>query len=284
MNDLNRTPSTFPRSVRPFVGQIRSRDVRVVKNARWYLVDHDGVAKVGWGDLSLDDINAVATRLTSTEAFVVLPESPGGGQHPPHAATDRVTGWCWYDRPDCRDVTVADVVESARFAIVSGAVLRVTDEGDDTGAAGHESRGRPPILRADLLDAVAGLAEPNRWIDVLGQCVTGAVAAALVGVAPREIDRLRREHQLLGIRTIQRWVYPTAQFRMADGQIGFIDGLDEVLARLDPSPDGLAAARWMATPNRRLGGLTPWAALGSRRGEVLAAAAEIARAWTGTDY
>lgn len=171
MNDLNHTPSTSSRTDRPFIGQIRSRDIRIVKNARWYLVDSDGATKVGWGDLSLDDLEAVATRLTPTEAFIVLPESPSGGQHPPHAVTDRAAGWCWYDRPDCRDVTMADVIESARFAIVGGSVLRVTDEGDeedDTSAAVDESRGRRTIRRSDLLDAVAGLAASSRWPDVLG--------------------------------------------------------------------------------------------------------------------
>lgn len=165
MNDLSSNQPISPRTVRPAIGQIRAREVRIVKNARWYLVGSDGVTKVGWGDLSLDDLEAVATRLTPTEGFVVLPESPSGGEHPPHAVTDRVAGWCWYDRPDCREVTVADVVESARFAIVGGSALRVTDEGDEEGdssAAGDESRGHRAIRRADLLVAVVGLSESTR--------------------------------------------------------------------------------------------------------------------------
>lgn len=109
------------------------------------------------------------------------------------------------------------------------------------------------------------------------------MASVLLGVTQRELDRRRRRHLLLGVRTTRRWVYPTTQFRSVDGQVGGIDGLDDVLARLTQSPDGLAAARWMATPNRRLDGLTPWAALESRRDEVVEAAAAIARAWAGTD-
>lgn len=50
-------------------GRIRSDDF--VHNGGWY---NSKGEKIGWGDLSSDDINRLASNLSDDEVFVVLPE------------------------------------------------------------------------------------------------------------------------------------------------------------------------------------------------------------------
>jgi hypothetical protein len=109
-------------------GQVRPRWHRLIKNGRWYLVRRDGITKIGWGDVDADDLDAVATHLGGREAVVVLPENPAGGQHLPHELGAEHAGWCWYDRPDCRPVTLAALAVSAHYAVLNNEVRYVTDD------------------------------------------------------------------------------------------------------------------------------------------------------------
>src|SRR5215472_6760919 len=67
----------FPGGVRS--GQIRDRRDQAVKNGRWYFARRATAgrsalfAKIGWGDLSFVDLDALAVRLGSDETFVALP-------------------------------------------------------------------------------------------------------------------------------------------------------------------------------------------------------------------
>lgn len=121
------------------------------------------------------------------------------------------------------------------------------------------------------------------WNDILGPCVTARPAADLLGVCLAELDRRRRRGQVLGVQTrSRRWVYPLAQFRPAGEAIALdASTLQPVLAALLDAADGLAVARWMATPNTQLSGRTPWEALPDDPDPVVAAAERQARAWTG---
>ena len=117
------------------IGQIRGRQDRPVKNGRWYLARGATVgrrsllAKVGWGDLSFEDIEAFARQLGPDEILIVLPEHPPGGQHLPFHTPDAVVEpgtWCWYDRPDDPPgPTIADLVDGAWYAIVDRVVCVV---------------------------------------------------------------------------------------------------------------------------------------------------------------
>lgn len=111
-------------------GQMRPRWDRLAKNARWYLIRRDGIAKIGWGDLAADDLDAIAEHIGGREAVVVLPEVPRKGQHLPHSTGEQLPGWCWYDRPDCHPVTAAVLAESARFVVVNHTVHVVYDDAD----------------------------------------------------------------------------------------------------------------------------------------------------------
>lgn len=117
------------------VGQMRGRQDRPAKNARWYLAKGAAqgapamVAKVGWGDLSFVDLDDLAGHVGSDEILLVLPENPPGGQHLPFHAPSKAGGpepWCWYDRPDDPPgPAAADLVDAAWYAIVDNTVLVV---------------------------------------------------------------------------------------------------------------------------------------------------------------
>ncbi len=120
------------------------------------------------------------------------------------------------------------------------------------------------------------------WNDILGPCLTTRPAAELMGVSLAELDRRRRRGQVLGVQTrSRRWVYPAAQFQADGASTAATSELQPVLAALLEAADGLAAARWMASPNARLSGRTPWEALRDEPDAVVAAAERQARAWTG---
>lgn len=120
------------------------------------------------------------------------------------------------------------------------------------------------------------------WTDVIGPCLTGRVTADLMGVGSAELARRRRRGQVLGVQTrSRRWAYPAAQFRTDGASTAVRSELQPVLGALLEAADGLAAARWTATPNTRLSGRTPWEALQDDPGAVLAAAERQAGVWTG---
>lgn len=123
------------------------------------------------------------------------------------------------------------------------------------------------------------------WAAVLGPVVKPGAAATLLGISTTALDKRRGTGAVLGVQTAnRRWVYPLAQFRTDErGNIEVLPGLRDVLGVLYTTGDGLAAARWLATPNRRLNTATPWEALTdqSRQPQVVAAARAQADAWAG---
>ena len=123
------------------------------------------------------------------------------------------------------------------------------------------------------------------WQQLLGPVGTPQVVVALLGVSRRTLDGARSRGEVLGVRTAGgRWVYPLQQFRRDGvGRVSVVEGLDEVLAALCSQGDAAGAARWLATPNRRLDGETPWHALleGDRSDAVAQAARAQAQAWAG---
>lgn len=145
------------------IGAVHTRTERVAKNSRWYLVRRGELAKVGWGDLATEDFDQIAQSLRDGAAFVVLPEAPPGGQHLPHIADESIEGWCWYDRPDCRLVTVDDLAASARIAVFDYQVWSVVDElpAADTDVAGAHA------------SAHAQLRFPSKDVPDLRACLEG---------------------------------------------------------------------------------------------------------------
>ena len=124
------------------------------------------------------------------------------------------------------------------------------------------------------------------WADFLGPVVEPGVASELLGISTTALGERRDSGAVLGVRTeTGRWVYPLAQFRAGEhGQVAVVAGLRDVLTELLASGDGLAAARWLAPPSRRLDAATPWEAFSdqSRLPQVVTAARAQADAWAGS--
>lgn len=168
-------------------------------------------------------------------------------------------------------VRVADVLDAVK-----------ANHGDDTvGSADAE-------MLAALVDGVIRGAQTrgySRWAEVLGPVLKPGVASKLLDISTTALDKRRDAGAVLGVRTDSgRWIYPLAQFRAgARGGAEVLAGLRDVLVELRTTGDGLASARWLATPNRRLRSATPWQALDDpdRHLQVVAAARAQAAAWAG---
>ena len=126
-------PYVLPRGVR--IGQIRPRADRPIKNGRWYVARSGWLGKVGWGDLSFEDLELISASTGPEEAFLALPENPPGGQHlpfhPAGAHADVSEPWCWYDRDD--DPPGPDIptlADGAWYAILEGTVYTVDESGE----------------------------------------------------------------------------------------------------------------------------------------------------------
>lgn len=175
-------PAAAPNFELPFgvvSGQTRPRSDRPVKNGRWYVIRPGVMAKVGWGDLSFADMETIAGDLRVDEVFVVLPERPVGGQHPPthpQGQPDLSRGaWCWYDRPDDPPGPTLQVLADSALYAVMDRQLRFVDcagmanrlgavwlhRGHRYSAAGHPiSTGKVRLMAirpADLLHQLLGL-------------------------------------------------------------------------------------------------------------------------------
>ncbi len=128
------------------------------------------------------------------------------------------------------------------------------------------------------------LAQTSSWHDLLGAVATPRTVRTLTGASRGELDGARRRGDVLAIRTSNgRWLYPLRQFRpTGGGRMEVLAGLPEVLRALSVSGDSPGAARWLATPNRRLEGLSPWEALtaGDRSPKVVEAARAQAASWS----
>ena len=122
------------------------------------------------------------------------------------------------------------------------------------------------------------------WADLLGPVASSTVVADLLGTTRHGVDRARRRGHILGVRTkAGRWVYPLRQLCWtSEGEIGVLHLLDDVLMALCATGGETGAARWLATPNRHLGGVTPWTALSGQEAEAVVEAARAqARVWGG---
>ena len=122
------------------------------------------------------------------------------------------------------------------------------------------------------------------WADLLGPVASSTVVADLLGTTRHGVDRARRRGHILGVRTkAGRWVYPLRQFHWTgEGHVEVLRLLDDVLLALYATSGETGAARWLATPNRHLGGVTPWTALSGQEAEAVVAAARAqARLWGG---
>ena len=102
--------------------QMRHRRIRVAKNAGWY--NRRG-EKLGWGDLSRDDLRRIETEIARDELFIVLPEresfwafvtkSPGPtGNEATTSPKERVPG-------------IQYVLEHASMIIAEGRFFLVSD-------------------------------------------------------------------------------------------------------------------------------------------------------------
>ncbi|WP_444663396.1 hypothetical protein ACT17Q_14895 [Cellulomonas sp. CW35] len=126
---------------------MRSREKRALKNARWYVVRGMVGYKVGWGDLSDDDLRELASD-SGARTWLVLPEAPDGW--PPFS-------WPEYHE-DEPDRGVSFLAQSAAAGIVRGTPYLVRP-----GRAGRAEveRGFPVI---DVAALVALLSETGTGV------------------------------------------------------------------------------------------------------------------------
>lgn len=136
-------------------------------------------------------------------------------------------------------------------------------------------------LAGDLIALMARPVEDHPWRAILGPVYRSEGAARRLGNLTRQsLDGRRRRYQVLGVRTADgRWAYPAWQFASDEG--GVMDGMVDVLGILLPVADGLAAARWLRTPNRRLDGSEPLDAIrvGGADVQMIDAASAQAAVW-----
>lgn len=102
------------------VGNLAHRDKCVLKNGRWYLIDTAGHQRIGWGDLSDDDLRHIHTVLAGA-LFIGVLESPNHSRGSDYQ-------WEWYDRPDpTPGPTLHDVCAAAGVAVLAeGGPVMVT--------------------------------------------------------------------------------------------------------------------------------------------------------------
>lgn len=113
---MNATPdgTSLHRVIVP--GSTRDRRDRPVRNGRWYLATSTGIVSVGWGDLSMGDLDQVAAHLGPREMFLTLSEHISGGE-------DEVL-LLWFAPSD--QPTVAGLAVHATFVVTEG-LIRVVD-------------------------------------------------------------------------------------------------------------------------------------------------------------
>jgi Protein of unknown function (DUF2384) len=161
------------------------------------------------------------------------------------------------------------------------AVADRVDEGD-VGNLPEASLGAVADAMAAMVPHRAG----DPWSELLGPVYGWESVARILGVTTRPaVDHARQRHRVLGVLTRdRRWAYPAFQFQTIGGRLQPVPCLAEVLAVLVPAADGLAAARWLATPNRRLWSSRPIDVLrgGDDVDEVVEAAMAQARVWDAT--
>lgn len=125
------------------VGAMVGRATRAAKNARWYLIDGDGPSRLGWGDVSFDDLDLVHGDLNGA-VFVVVRSNPLSARSPG-------SPWLWYDQPDPDPgPALEDICEAASFAVLPAEGPVVVGRGE------HYVRGAYLDLQGFALPALPG--------------------------------------------------------------------------------------------------------------------------------
>ncbi|HWL42996.1 MAG TPA: hypothetical protein VNQ73_08625 [Ilumatobacter sp.] len=147
-----------------------------------------------------------------------------------------------------------------------------------SGLSGLEAR-----QAAELVVAMIPESTSSPWSELLGPVYRWQSIAKVLGVGNRQsVDHARKTHRVLGIKTDDgHWAYPAFQVGRCPGGVRIVAGLAEVLELLVPETDGLSAAWWLATPNRKFDGRRPIDELASARHSVISAAREQADIWAG---
>lgn len=123
------------------------------------------------------------------------------------------------------------------------------------------------------------------WPQLLGPVVKPGLMSHILGISATALAKRRDKAAVLGVQTKSgHWVYPALQLTASERRVVVIPHLQQILPTLLNGADGLAAARWLATPNRRLAGNAPWDVLrqGESQRELESAAGAQSRAWLGT--
>ena len=100
-----------------FTGQIRSSSV--VNNGGWY---NNLGEKIGWGDLSKNDLQKISRGLKSDEAFIVLGEHESFWNFVTHYG---VIGALCQTKPEEQNPGLDYVIKYARYAIFSNQIMNL---------------------------------------------------------------------------------------------------------------------------------------------------------------
>ena len=140
---------------------------------------------------------------------------------------------------------------------------------------------------ADAAEAAASMVPHlgrSPWADLIGPVYGWRPVARILGVQDRQaVDARRNTHGILGFKTADgAWAYPAFGFTTLHGRARVAPGLPETIAHLVPAADGLAASRWLATPNRLVQGRRPIDVLDTDGPEeVIVLARHQADVWAG---
>lgn len=153
-----------------------------------------------------------------------------------------------------------------------------------------DSRQIEELNDAEAADAAAAAASMvphlarSPWADLIGPVYGWRPVARILGVQDRQaVDARRNSNGVLGFKTANgTWAYPAIGFTTLHGRVRVVAGLPEAITHLIPAADGLAATRWLATPNRLLRGRRPFDVLREDGPEqVIVLAREQANVWAG---
>jgi hypothetical protein len=115
-------------------------------------------------------------------------------------------------------------------------------------------------LRTAYFRLFSNLEDRARVLEVEGGAVSASEAVRLLGVSRQAVDKRRRAGQLVSLSTGKRgYRYPVWQFD-ASGERGILEGLEEVLLRLQPL-DQWHCASFFLEARDELGGESPLALL-----------------------
>ncbi|MDO5034024.1 MAG: hypothetical protein Q4E01_01370 [Actinomycetaceae bacterium] len=125
---------------------------------------------------------------------------------------------------------------------------------------------------------VKSLTSPRKTIaDEVGPVCSTADLVDWMGISRQAVNKAVKENRILGVRRGNgSWMYPTWQLT-SDYQI--VEGVPEVLGRLETISDTIAIGRWFITEHRLLDGLSPakWLQEGRDVSPVVRVAENLAR-------